>query len=221
LAPYAERAAAIVQAFIPGEEGAGAIARVLAGDVNPSGRLPVGVPRSIAGQPSTYVGPPLAHSSGGISNIDPTPLYPFGHGLSYTTFAYTDLGLDAETIANDGTVHIAATVTNTGDRAGDEVVQLYLSDESAQVTRPVKQLVGFARVSLAAGVSARVTFALHAERTAFTGVDIGRRIIEPGWFTLAIGGSSQDLPLRGRFRIAGPVRDVTAGGALTTPAAIS
>ncbi|MDR1824254.1 MAG: glycoside hydrolase family 3 C-terminal domain-containing protein [Bifidobacteriaceae bacterium] len=212
------QAGAIVQAFMPGEEGAGAIVRVLTGAVNPSGKLPVGIPAGPGGQPGTYLGAPLALASEGISNLDPTPAYPFGHGLSYTSFEVSDLVLSAETIAADGELRVAVRLRNTGAMAGSEVVQLYLGDDVAQVTRPVKQLVGFAKVRLEAGTSARVEFRLHADRTAFVGLDVSKRIIEPGWFTLWAGTSSVDLPLAGRFQITGgAVRDVTRGRVLTTP----
>jgi beta-glucosidase len=221
LGAYARRASAIVQAFMPGEEGAGALARILTGQVNPSGKLPIGIPDGIGVQPSTYLAPPLGRFSEGISNLDPTPLYPFGHGLSYTRYEYAGLSLSATEIGADGEVTASATVRNTGDVAGEEIVQLYLSDEHAQVTRPVRQLVGYARVALAPGEAARVAFRLHAERTAFTGVDVARKIVEPGWFTLAIGPSSEDLPLTGRFEITGQVKDVTKGRVLVTPAAVT
>jgi beta-glucosidase len=221
LGAYAGRAAAIVQAFMPGEEGAGALAAILSGRINPSGKLPIGIPAGIGVQPSTYLSPPLGRWSDGISNMDPTPLYPFGHGLSYTTYEYSDLRLDAREIRPTGSLTVAATVRNTGAMAGEEVVQLYLSDECAQVTRPVRQLVGFARVALAPGEAARVEFALHAERTAFTGVDATRRIVEPGLFTVAVGRSSEDLPLRAGFEIVGEVRDVTRGRVLTTPVRVA
>lgn len=217
LAEYADRCAAIIQAFMPGEEGASALAGVLSGRVNPSGRLPIGMPAALGGQPGTYLAPVLAWVSDGISNLDPKPLFPFGHGLSYTRFEYTDLELSSETIANDGTVEISATVTNAGDREGSDVVQLYLSDPVASVVRPLKRLIGFQRVSLAAGESARVTFLVHADRTSFTGVDL-KRIVEPGEFRVRVGASSEDTRLEAVFRIDGEVRVVPDGTAvLDTP----
>lgn len=221
LGAFADRAAAIVQAFMPGEEGAAAIVRIIAGDVNPCGKLPVGIPDGVGGQPGTYLAPPLGRFSEGISNLDPRPRYPFGHGLSYTTFEVADLVLDAASIPADGTVRAAVTVRNTGDRSGAEVVQLYLSDEVAQVTRPVRQLVGFAKVELDPGAASRVTFELHADRTAFIGLDPAVRLVEPGWFTLAAGTSSEELPVSARFEITGAARDVTKGRVLTTPVTIS
>jgi beta-glucosidase len=220
LGAYASRAAAIVQAFMPGEEGAEALAHVLSGAVNPSGKLPVSIPAGTGIQPSTYLAPPLGRWSDGISNLDPTPLYPFGHGLSYTAYEYSDLRLTDHAIAPDGMLTAGVSVRNTGPCAGDEIVQVYLSDHYAQVTRPVRQLVGFARVSLAPGEEARVEFDLHADRTAFTGIDPARRIVEPGTFTLSVGRSSEDLALTEHFEIVGEVRDATVERVLSTPARV-
>ncbi|MEE1618693.1 glycoside hydrolase family 3 N-terminal domain-containing protein [Brachybacterium sp. J153] len=217
LAEYADRCAAIVQAFMPGEEGASALAGLLSGRVNPSGRLPIGMPASLGGQPGTYLAPVLAWVSEGISNLDPKPLFPFGHGLSYTRFAYSDLSLSAEEIAPDGSVEISATITNVGDREGAEVVQLYLGDPVASVVRPLKRLVGFTKIALAAGESARVTFSLHADRTAFLDERL-RRIVEPGELIVRVGASSEDMTLEGSFTVVGEVREVGDGDrVLETP----
>ena len=219
LGAWTSRAAAIVQAFMPGEEGGGAIAGVLSGRINPSGRCPVQIPRIPGGGPGTYLQPPLGVTADGVSNLDSTPSFPFGHGLSYTSFAYSALTLDADEVPTDGELTIAATVTNVGDRAGDEVVQLYLHDVRAQVTRPLRQLAGFARVTLAAGESRRVTFLLHADRTAFTGIDL-RRIVEPGEIDVFVGRSVADTPLTGRFTLTGPLRAVGHDRVLTTPVTV-
>jgi beta-xylosidase len=216
LGGYADRAAAIVQSFFPGEEGGTALARVLTGAVVPSGKLPVQVPRARGGGPGTYLHPPLGGSSQGISAVDPTPLFPFGHGLSYTTFDYASLRLSATQVPADGELDISCLVRNTGDRAGAEVVQLYLGDPVAQVTRPVIQLAGFARVPLEPGQQASVNFRLHADRTSFTGVDL-RRVVEPGRIDVLVGGSSQDVRLRSSFEITGEPRLVGHGRVLTTP----
>ena len=128
LGRYQDRAAAIVQAFFPGEEGGAALAGVLSGRVNPSGKLPVGVPSHPGGQPHTYLAPPLGQNSEGVSNLDPTPAFPFGHGLSYTSFSYEDLHASATEIDTGSIVELTVTVDNTGDHDGDEVVQLYASD---------------------------------------------------------------------------------------------
>ena len=115
------------------------------------------IPRGPGGQPGTYLQPPLGANSHGISNLDPTPLFPFGHGTSYTTFEVDDLRISDAEVPTDGEFTVSVRVRNTGGRAGEEVVQLYLHDVLAQVTRPVKQLAGFARVRLAPGASADVT----------------------------------------------------------------
>ncbi|WP_017559543.1 glycoside hydrolase family 3 protein [Nocardiopsis baichengensis] len=216
LGAYAEGCAALVQAFLPGEEGGAAIAGVLSGRVNPGGRLPIGVPRHPGGQPAPYLAPPLGRASAGISDLDPSPLYPFGHGRSYTSFALSDLRLSTASIPADGELAAEVTVRNTGGRDGDEVVQLYLTDETAQVTRPERELVGYARIGVPAGGARRVRFRLHADRTSFTGRG-GARIVEPGAFTLAAGHSSEDLPLSARFTVTGAPRTVGEGRVLTTP----
>ena len=228
--PYAlgavvDRAAAIVQAFFPGEEGAGAVAGVLSGRVNPSGRLPVSVPATPGGSPATYLHPILGAQSG-ISSADPTPAFPFGHGLSYTTFELADLqvagadGAVTEELATDGTVTVSATVRNTGERDGAQVVQLYLHDPVASVVRPVTQLAGFARVELAAGAGARVSFTLHADRTSFTGREL-TRIVESGDLVLQVGTSSTELPLQTTVRVTGAERVVGVDRVLTTPVEVT
>jgi beta-xylosidase len=226
----AGRLAAIVQAFFPGEEGGSAIAGVLAGRVAPSGRLPVELPAAPGGQPSGYLRPRLAGQHG-ASAVDPTPLFAFGHGLSYTRFEYDDLVIRAEppaahpdgpgeaAIGTDGTVEIGCTVRNAGGRAADEIVQLYLSDPVAQVARPEQWLAGFARVPLAAGEARQVVFRLHADRTAYHGRG-GDRIVEPGEIRVGIGGASDRLVLRGSFRLHGAERAVGADRVLDTPVAI-
>ncbi|SEJ13461.1 beta-glucosidase family protein [Demequina mangrovi] len=186
--PYAigwalERCAAVVQAFFPGEEGARAIAGVLSGRVNPSGRLPVSLPRGTGAQPAGYLHPRLGDDSD-VTNLSSVPPMTFGEGLSYTTFAYDALSVsDAPT---DGVLEVAVTVANTGDRPGDEVVQVYAHQRRASVTRPVAQLIGFARVPLEAGESRRVTLAVPAARLAFTGRDLVRGV-EPGEVEVWVG----------------------------------
>ncbi|WP_189082282.1 glycoside hydrolase family 3 N-terminal domain-containing protein [Mangrovihabitans endophyticus] len=201
------RAAALVQAFMPGEEGGTAIAGVLSGRVQPSGKLPVQIPRHPGGQPGTYLQPPLGAERTGASNLDPVPLYAFGHGASYTTFALDGLHISDAQVPTDGEFTVTVRVTNTGARAGAEVVQLYLHDVLATVTRPVRQLTGFARVSLAPGADCQVRFRVHADRTAFTGRDL-RRVVEPGEIEVLVGTSASDLPCRGMIRLTGPARHV-------------
>jgi beta-xylosidase len=220
LGRYVGRLAAAVQAFIPGEEGGPALAGILSGRVVPSGKLPVQIPHSAGAQPSTYLHPVLGGNSEGVSNIDPTPMFAFGHGLSYTSFGYSGFELSAEEVPTDGELEVSCVVRNEGDRAGTEVVQLYLADPVAHVTRPVIQLAGFARVALEPDERARVTFRLHADRTAFTGKDL-RRIVEPGEIHVMVGASSEDIRGRGALRLTGETRVVGHDRVLTTPARCS
>lgn len=206
LGPYADRLAAVVQAFFPGEEGGPAVAGVLSGRVCPSGRLPVGIPRHPGGQPAPYLAPPLGQRSE-VSTVDPTPCYPFGHGLSYTAFEWTGAAVDADECPTDGTVTVSLTVRNAGDRAGTEVVQLYLHDPVAQVVRPEVRLIGYARVALAPGQARRVSFGVPADLTSFTG-RLGRRVVEPGAVELLLGASSVDIRHRLAVRLTGPERFV-------------
>ena len=176
-----------------------AIADVLTGATDASGRLPVTVPRHVGQVPLTY----RHHPTGGRSNPlgdyadGPTsPLWPFGFGLSYTRFELSDMRLDRTIVPTlDGELTVEVDVVNVGERAGDEVVQLYVRDEEATVARPVRELCGFRRVHLAPGERRTVAFTLHAEQFAYTGADM-RRVIEPGRVTLFVGRSSADLPLQ-------------------------
>jgi len=201
------RLAASVQAFFPGEEGGPAVAGVLSGRVNPSGRLPVSVPQEPGGQPWTYLQPPLG-LAGEVSNLDPTPLYPFGHGRSYTTFAWESDAAGAE-ITTDGSYDVSVAVRNTGDREGAEVVQLYLHDPVASVTRPDVRLIGYQRLDLAPGETRHVTFRFHADHSAFTD-RTGRRIVEPGALELRLAASSADVRHTTRLTLTGPVRELGA-----------
>jgi beta-xylosidase len=218
LGAVAGRLAAVLQAFFPGEEGGPAIAGVLTGRVTPSGKLPVEIPRDAGAQPSTYLRSKNAGQHSG-STVDPTPLFAFGHGLSYTTFAYADLALSAYEAPTDGAVQVSCTVRNTGPVAATEVVQLYLGDPLSTVVRPVKWLAGFARAALEPGEAARIAFRVHADRTSFTGRDL-TRIVEPGTITVTVGGSSDDLPLTGSFILTGPLRTVGIDRVLDTPVSV-
>ncbi|MEV5398563.1 glycoside hydrolase family 3 N-terminal domain-containing protein [Streptomyces cellulosae] len=202
----AEESAAIVQSFFPGVAGTRAIAGVLSGRTNPSGRLPVSVPRTPGSQPTTYLGARLAQASE-VSNIDPTPAFGFGHGLTYTTFAWSDLTVDAEEAPTDGEFTASLTVRNTGERAGTEVVQLYLHDPVASVVQPVQRLVGYTRVDLEAGEERRIRVTVPADVASFTGRD-GRRIVEPGALELRLAASSTDARLTTTVTLTGPAREV-------------
>ncbi len=218
LGAVAGRLAGIVQSFFPGEEGGQAIAGVLSGRIAPSGKLPVEMPATPTAPSSSYLRSRLASRHGG-SSVDPSPLFAFGHGLSYTSFGYSDLSISPDRIATDGVAEISCLVRNTGSRAGTEVVQLYLGDPVASVVRPVRWLAGFARVRLEPGERRRVTFGVHADRTAFSGRS-GQRIVEPGEIVVGLGGASDDLPLRGSVTLHGPVRTVGPDRVLVTEVAL-
>lgn len=201
-----DRAAGILQAFFPGEEGTRALAAILSGRVNPSGRLPVSVPATPGAQPSTYLASTLARRNE-VSNIDPTARYPFGHGLGYSAFAWRDLEVEITEATTDAALRLSLTVENIGDRTGADIVQLYLHDPVASVVRPLQRLIGFHRVQLEPGASVRVTVEVPADLTAFTGRD-GRRIVEPGTLVLGLGRSSGEVPLQASVELTGPVRVV-------------
>jgi beta-xylosidase len=216
---YADRAAAVVQAFLPGVEGASAVAGVLSGRVNPSGRLPVQIPGSPSMNPSTYLQPPLGAKTDGISALDPTAAFPFGHGLSYSTVRYESLSTVDDEYPADGTVEVRITLSNTGARVVDEVVQLYASDPVAQVARPEAQLVGFTRVELRPGQTRVVAFAVPTDAFSFTGVD-GRRVVEPGAITLSTGASVGALSHAARIRVVGPPVFLRGARRFTTTASV-
>jgi Glycosyl hydrolase family 3 C-terminal domain/Fibronectin type III-like domain len=210
--PYAvdwalERCAAVVQAFFPGQEGAAAVAGVLSGRINPSGRLPVSMPRSVGAQPYSYLHPRLGGASS-VSNLDTAPVRPFGHGLSYTTFTHSDLRVAAPRVPTDGAIVASCRVTNTGERAGADVVQLYATDVVASVTRPVVQLLGYARVHLEPGQSADVAFDVPTHRLAFTDRRMAR-VVEPGTVRLFVGRNCADPVLTAEVELTGPVHEVS------------
>ncbi|MFJ2888439.1 glycoside hydrolase family 3 N-terminal domain-containing protein [Streptomyces sp. NPDC087305] len=202
------RLGAVVQAFFPGEEGGPAVTGVLSGRVNPSGRLPVSVPQAPGGQPWTYLQPPLGLADE-VSNLDPTPLYPFGHGRSYTSFTWEVTESQSPDIDTNGAYDLPVTVSNTGDRPGTEVVQLYLHDPVASVTRPDVRLIAYQRLELAPGESTRLTFHFHTDLSAFTD-RTGRRVVEPGALELRLAASSADVRHTTRLNVTGPVRELGA-----------
>lgn len=215
LGDFVDRADAIVQGFFPGEEGGKALWDVITGVVNPSGKLPVSVPRSAGGQPGTYLHSRLAgHTE--VSALDPSPLFGFGHGLSYTTFELSDHQHSTPTMSTSDSVTVSCTVTNTGALAGAEVVQLYLEDPVGEVVRPVRELIGYARVELEAGASAVVDFMVHADRTSFTGLDL-QRIVAPGLIKLHVGTSSASDAHTHEVILHGPRRVVGFDREMLTP----
>ena len=197
---------AILETWFLGIEMGHAVADVLFGEVNPSGKLPVTFPRTVGQVPIHYnhkrTGRPAdAHDSFTAKYIDVpwTPLYAFGHGLSYTRFAYSDLTLSTKKVGTEENVTVRVTLRNTGDRAGAEVVQLYLRDEVASTTRPVRELRGFERVDLAPGESREVSFELTPDDLACLDTKM-QRTVEAGWFTVFVGGSST-AELSARFEV--------------------
>jgi beta-glucosidase len=180
----AERADAILELWYLGQETGSAVANVLFGDVNPGGKLPITIPRSAGHVPAYYNYKPSARRGYLFDSV--TPLFPFGFGLSYTTFELANVRLDSDEIKIGETARVRVDVTNTGPRAGDEVVQLYIRDLVSSVTRPVKELKGFQRVSLGAGESATVIFDVTPEHLAFYDLDMAFRV-EPGEFRLMVG----------------------------------
>lgn len=197
----AENVPAIVEAWLPGEQGGAAVAEVLFGDVNPSGRLPVTVPRH-SGQLPVYYNHTATKSRRGRGYIDmpATPLWDFGYGLSYTKFEYGKLEVSPARIRPDGSVQVAMEVTNTGSREGQEVVQLYINDVLSSTSRPVKELRGFEKVPLKPGESRRVRFTLTPEDLSLLNLDM-RRVVEPGKFEVMVGASAEDIRLRGSFDV--------------------
>jgi len=194
-----EKIPALLQAWWPGEEGGHAIADVLFGDVNPAGRLPHTVYASEAQVPPvdeyditkgfTYM------------YVNGEPLFPFGHGLSYTTFKYGELKLSADTMKADGKITVSADITNTGGRAGDEVVQFYVHQEKGAVKLPAKMLRGFQRISLKPGETKTVTFPLPAEKLAYWDEKSHGFVVEPGIFDVLVGASSADIRQSGRVEV--------------------
>jgi beta-glucosidase len=186
----AEHVPAILDGWYLGQEGGTAMADVIFGDYNPAGRLPITVPRSVGQLPDFYNQKPSAHRPYLFANS--TPLFPFGYGLSYTKFRYANPHLDPTSIPINGKTRVSVDVTNTGDRAGDEVVQLYIRDEISSVTRPIKELKGFQRISLRPGETRTVTFSLGPEELRFYNREM-QRVVEPGTFKIMVGPNSVDL----------------------------
>jgi len=191
------RVPAVVQAWYPGEEGGRAIADVLFGDYNPAGRLPFTWPHCEGQLPLYYNVKPSGRVYDYV-NATGAPLYPFGHGLSYTKFEYSDLKI--QVLEEGRLVKVSATVRNAGEREGDEVVQLYVRDAVASVARPLKELRGFKRVHLKPGEGTTVEFTLMPDDLAFYDQRM-RRIVEPGTFIVMVGSSSEDIRLYGEFEL--------------------
>ncbi len=202
----AEHAAAIVEAWLPGERGGQAVAEVLFGDVNPSGKLSVTVPRH-AGQLPVYYNMKKSKRywqrfgwGHAYVDLEPTPLYHFGHGLSYTRFEYSGLQLSAKEIGPADGVEVRLQVKNAGGRPGKETVQLYVEEPVSSVSTPVEQLRGFVKLALEPGQSKTCSFKLLADDLALYDVDL-KRVVEPGRFRVMVGSSSEDIRLSGEFQV--------------------
>lgn len=200
-----EASAAVLHAWLPGEAGAAAIADALIGAVNPGGKLPVSYPRDVGQVPVFYghkVSGGRSHWKGDYVETPAAPLYPFGHGLSYTTFELSSPAIETPTVAPEGTVTVTVTLTNTGDRPGDEVVQVYIRDPIASLTRPVLELKAFARVGLQPGESTRLAFSIPMAQLGFHDRDL-RYVVEPGEFEVFVGTSSGDPASLGSLTLPG------------------
>jgi len=183
----AENVPAILEGFYLGQETGVAVADVLFGDYNPAGKLAISFPRSVGQLPIYYNQKPAARRGYLFANKE--PLFPFGFGLSYTTFSYSTPSISPAQITPDGQTKVSVTVTNTGKRAGDEIVQLYIHDLVSSVTRPIKELKDFRRISLAPGESKKVEFVITPDKLSFLDLHL-KRVVEPGWFDIMVGPSS-------------------------------
>jgi beta-glucosidase len=210
----AKSAPAIIEGWYLGQETGTAVARVLFGEVSPSGKLPVSFARSVGHLPVYYNHKPTAKR--GYAFDETGALFPFGHGLSYTRFSYSDIKLSKTELKAGEQVDITMTLTNTGSRAGAEVVQLYINDPVATIPQPVKVLKGFKRVSLAAKETKRVTFSLSANQLAFYNRAMSFAL-EPGKINLMLGSSSADIRLQGELTVVGKEVDVSRHKVYLTP----
>ncbi len=200
MSDWIDDAEAVLLAWYPGEEGGGAVADTLNGDANPSGRLPITFPLSSGQLPLVYNHKPTGRLDDYL-NMTGEPLFPFGFGLSYTDFRYSGLTIEPARIARDGTARVVCTVTNVGPVAGAEVVQLFVHDPLASVTRPVLELKGFRRVVLEPGASETVSFDLGPRELSFLDAALGN-VVEPGELEILVGSSSRDIRLKGILTVA-------------------
>lgn len=214
-----EKANAILEAWLPGEEGGLAVAQTLFGDNNPGGKLAMTFPRSAGQIPIFYNSKPSGMRSNwyvDYINEPVTPLYPFGHGLSYTTFEYADLWLDRQEATAGESIAIRCSIRNTGAARGEEVVQLYVCDTYASLPRPVKELKGYTRLALEPGETRTITFHLPVDMLAFYD-DTQNLILEPGSIVIMLGSSSEDIRLRESLEIVGPKRMAVANRLFQCP----
>jgi beta-glucosidase len=211
------KANAVVEAWFPGQEGAAALAAILYGDINPGGRLPVSFPISAGAMPFFYnhkvksAGSPIHPEFGAV--------FPFGHGLSYTSFEYSDFQISHRNVTIDGEIEVSCTVKNTGERAGDEVVQLYVRDLIAKLVRPVKELKGFKRLCLNPGERKKVTFTMPVDMLGYT-ISGTTRIVEPGEVQVMIGRSSADILFSEIVEVIGNPRELPKRWKMKTETAV-
>ena len=193
----AENIPSILETWYLGMHSGDAIADAIFGDINPGGKLTVSFPRSVGQIPVTYLEQPdfIGSGNGQYRFTDKSPLYPFGYGLSYTTFKYSDAKLTIDNIKPSGNTTVFIEVTNTGDRKGDEVVQMYVRDDFASVGRYNKMLKGFKRISLEPGETKKVEFELNFDNLFQYDKDL-QKVVEPGTFTIYVGASSRDEDLK-------------------------
>lgn len=214
LTPVIEKLSAVLTSYYGGPHGGQAAAEALFGKFNPAGRLPVTIPRH-SGQAPIYA---AQHTGSGYRRLPgdmhrgyidmpSTPLYAFGHGLSYTDFEYSELSTNGPAVPIDGEITVAVTVSNTGSRGGDEVVQLYVADTAPGITRPAQELAGFSRVWLDAGQSRRIEFTVPLSQLGYTGL-AGEFVIEPGPIEVMVGSSSADIRAQARVEVTGAARNL-------------
>jgi len=194
----ADKAPAIIEGWYPGQEQGTAVANVIFGKVNPSGKLAVTFPRHVGQLPVYYNSKPYVHESPYI-NGKYSPLYHFGYGLSYTQYKYSNLNLSSKKISAGEPVKVKIDVTNAGEMDGDEIVQLYIRDMVSTVTRPVQELKDFTRIHLKKGETKTAEFTITSDKLQYYGPDM-KRIVEPGEFEVQVGKSSTDF-LSGRFEV--------------------
>jgi beta-glucosidase len=191
---WIDKVDAILQTWYPGEQGGHAIAEILLGHHNPSGKLPITFPISEAQLPLVYNHAPTGRGDDYV-NLSGLPLFPFGYGLSYTQFKYHDLKLERKSMNRSDSSWITCSITNSGTRDGQEIVQLYIRDVLSSVVRPVMELKGFEKVYLKAGETKQVRFLITPELVSMTNLSL-EKVVEPGDFRIMIGASSRDIRLK-------------------------
>ena len=200
LGPRIDSAAAVIQAFMPGQEGANALLDVLTGVVSPSGRLPVQIPDTTSGQPSTYLEPKYGMPGLGMTPVDAIVKFPFGHGLSYSEFDYSEFKISSKEISSDGYLEISVKIKNVGSHASSDVVQLYFEDPVATVARPVRQLIDFQKVALEIGEMTEVGFKVEASQFSYVGASY-QRVIDAGEIKLLLGRSKDNILFEAEIQV--------------------